>query len=155
MDNENSQDAKSAPPKKTAKEATDAVAASIEVAAAPVVAAPGVEAPATAPVPVTATPEVWAERLGLIQRANPRLPQSQTVPHWTHAAANKLYGWSDHAYHYQGEAPFELTEDDYRKALAAAAQYPVRAPHPPALPKSQVKRFEGFVPSPSRKPEAV
>jgi hypothetical protein len=137
MDQENAPDAKSEPKKAKSSPQTESAAA------------PSAPAAPTAP---TATPNEWAAKLGLVKLADPQLPQTVTVYNWKHAAADKLYGWSEHAYHYQGaEHAFRLTEEDYRKALEAAAQYPCTEPHAPALPESQAKRFEGFVPSASRK----
>jgi hypothetical protein len=91
------------------------------------------------------TPLEWAEALGYIVRANPKLPQSETHAKWQHACADALYGWSVHAYNYQAPADrFVISEADYRKALECAAEHPVVAPHEPALPKSQRDRFKDF-----------
>lgn len=120
---------------------------------APVEGAP----PAEPKGPVLLTPAEWAEKLGLITRANPLVPQVPTFADWRHAAADKLHGWSDHAYHHQGEqARFLVSQEDYEKALAAAAEFPCCPPHAAALPESQRQRFEKFKPRTKRnkkKPE--
>jgi hypothetical protein len=115
-----------------------------------------------APSKPTRTPLEWAELLGFVNRVNPTIeaaikaagepgahaPQLERTFHWKHAAADRLYGWSEHAYHFQAdEDRFLITEEDYRKALDAAADYPCSAPHAPALPESQTERFAGFVPA--------
>lgn len=97
------------------------------------------------------TPAEWAEKLGLVTKAHPHIPQVPTFADWRHAAADKLHGWSDHAYHHQGErARFVLSRDDYQAALKAAAEFPCCPPHGPALPESQRKRFEEFTPRAKR-----
>ena len=96
------------------------------------------------------TPAEWAERLGLIQKADPRLPQQHTVAHWTHAAASELFGWERHAYHYQADR-FEVTEEQYRTALKAASIYPCCELPLDAIPSSQRDRFRNFAPRASRK----
>lgn len=99
--------------------------------------------------PELRTPADWAEKLGLITKANPHVPQVPTFADWRHAAADKLHGWSDHAYHHQAK-PFEISREDYEKALAAAAQFPCCPPHSAALPESQRERFKEFKPSAKR-----
>lgn len=99
----------------------------------------------SAPEPKRMTPAQWAEKLGHINHADPRIPQSVTHADWQHAAADALYGWSQHAYHFQSQ-PFLLSQADYENALGAAAKYPLCAPYEKALPPGQEKRFEGFRP---------
>lgn len=96
------------------------------------------------------TPTEWAEVLGHMRRGDSRMPQSVTHADWQHAAADKLYGWANHAYNFQSE-PFLLSQADYERALAAAARFPLAAPHAPALTPLQAKRFEGFEPRVSRR----
>lgn len=101
--------------------------------------------PPVAVVVTQFTPDAWGKKLGHFKAGDPRLPQN--VPHFDaqHAAADALYGWSQHAYHYQA-APFTITEADYVAALEAAGRYPLCAPHAAALPASQVARFANFQP---------
>lgn len=103
--------------------------------------------------PKKKTPDAWAKKLGHFHSRNPAIPQSVDYYGWQHAAADKLYGWSDHAYNHQAE-PFELTEEDYAKALDAAAKYPTVAPHAPAIPPSRKDLFKDFQPCASRRDEA-
>lgn len=91
------------------------------------------------------TPAEWAEKLGFIAPANPNMPQQERHAKWQHAAADTLHGWSEHAFHFQSpEHRFAISEDTYRKALSAAANFPVEPPHEAALPESQRPRFASF-----------
>jgi hypothetical protein len=108
--------------------------------------------PPAAPAPIRRTPAEWADKLGLIQYANPKLPQQRTTALWQHAVANELWGWERHAYNFQVER-FELTEEQYRKALAAAALYPCCDVPKDVIPPSELDRFKNFVPRASRKPQ--
>lgn len=112
-------------------------------------ALPAQQPAASAPAAPRKTPEQWAEQLGHIKRADPRIPQSVTHADWQHAAADALYGWSEHAYHYQAQ-PFLLTQEQYEAALAAAARYPLCGPLAAALPPGQERRFDGFRPATAR-----
>ena len=58
----------------------------------------------------------WAKALGHYRHPGPH--QEGSGYDAAHAAADALHGWSSHAHH-AGE-PMQLTEDDYRDALAAA-----------------------------------
>lgn len=127
-----------------ADDMTDASDSKVEPRNALQAKAEPVQAPA-APEPVKLTPAQWAEKLGHMRRADPRIPQSVTHADWQHAAADRLYGWAKHAYNFQTQ-PFLLSQADYELALEAAAQYPLKAPHAAALPASQADRFEGFRP---------
>nr|PZN62467.1 MAG: hypothetical protein DIU58_12345 [Sphaerobacter thermophilus] len=98
---------------------------------------------APAAPPELLTPAEWAERLGLIRKGNPLVPQVPTHADWRHAVADQLHGWSAHAYHHQSK-PFRISREDYDAALLAAAAYPCCPPHPAALPESQRQRFAGF-----------
>lgn len=80
------------------------------------------------------TPWQWAEKLGHVTKASPFTPQLRTHPSWQHAAADSLHGWSQHAHHYQAE-PLLLAQADYLAALEAAAEYPNKPAHAPALSK--------------------
>lgn|SRR5690606_17674249 len=98
---------------------------------------------APAAQPELLTPAEWAERLGLIAKGNPLVPQVPTFADWRHAVADQLHGWSAHAYHHQAK-PFRISREDYEAALKAAAEYPCCPPHHAALPESQRQRFAGF-----------
>jgi hypothetical protein len=93
--------------------------------------APPGDASAAAP-PGLSTPEEWANRLGHIHRAHPHVPQSTTHADWQHAIADRLHGWTQHAYHFAND-PLQLSEADYRTALQNAAEYPLKQAHEPAL----------------------
>jgi hypothetical protein len=95
------------------------------------------------------TPDAWGRKLGHFKAGDTRLPQN--VQHFDpqHAAADELFGWSRHAYHFQA-APFLITETDYIAALKTAGEFPVSAPHPAALPASQAERFANFKPRKAR-----
>lgn len=91
------------------------------------------------------TPADWAERLGYITPGDPNLPQKVRHAKWEHAAADALYGWSAHAFHYQAPSQaFLITEETYREALRIAAVFPNEAPSQAALPESQRPRFAKF-----------
>lgn len=90
------------------------------------------DAPQTELAVVRRTPLQWAEQLGHIKQGDPRVPQSKTHADWQHAAADKLHGWSKHAYHHQGD-PFLLSQEDYEAALENAAEYPAKSAHEPAI----------------------
>ncbi len=87
------------------------------------------------------TPHDWAVRHGEF-KAKTAAPQSQAHYGWRHAAADALFGWSDHAYHFQAEADrFLLTEQTYKDALDRAAAFPVVEALPAeAFPRSQDER---------------
>lgn len=118
--------------------------------------------------PLRLRPREWAERLGQVQKADPRKPQDPSGYRPAHAAADRLYGWDDHAYNFeQGKKPddqghwpqdvFTLTQDDYRKSLECALAFPAAAPHPAGLPDSQRQRFAKFKPkarNPHKRPRA-
>lgn len=78
------------------------------------------------------TPRQWAEQLGNIHKRDPRLPQSRDFADWKHAVADKLHGWSKHAYHFQDQ-PLLISKAVYLDALEAAAEYPVKPAHEAAL----------------------
>lgn len=93
---------------------------------------------AAAPEPEKRTPHEWAERLGQYKKAHPHMPQLRSHYGWKHAAADSLHGWSLHAHHYQAD-PLLLTQADYLAALDAAAEYPLKPAHAPALGKTKQK----------------
>ena len=77
------------------------------------------------------TPSEWREKMGLIRRRDPRLPQSVDIVDWKHQCADLLHGWSQHAYHFQSE-PLLISQADYEAALKAAGEYPATPEHKPA-----------------------
>ena len=93
------------------------------------------------------TPAGWAERLGMIVKADPRMPQQETHAKPEHAAADALYGWTQHAYHYQapGDA-FFFDEATYHAALRSAMEHPVAPLVDAAIPPSQRARLSTFKP---------
>ena len=97
---------------------------------------PAAESPvlAVAPALEMLTPQQWAEKLGQVKIASPFTPQLRTHMSWQHAAADSLHGWTQHAHHFQGE-PLLLCQSDYQAALDAAAEYPNKPAHLPALSK--------------------
>ena len=99
--------------------------------------------PKPEPKPEPKTPEAWAESLGPKQMA-------------AFASADYLHGWSEHAYHYQGE-PLLMTQECFESALKAAGEFPTVAPHKAALGKLAAERFNSFKPLQKKqdpKPEA-
>lgn len=118
---------------------------------APVATPPSAAAPSSSDAEKR-TPAEWADHLGLIRHRDKRLPQSETVPHWKHAAADTLYGWSLHAYHFQGER-FELTQEQYERALESAAAHPAAPLVPEAITPTAAKKLEGFKPARNLKDE--
>lgn len=94
-------------------------------------------APANLVAPERLTPHEWAERKGHIEHADPARPWRSPNIEYRYAAADALYGWSRHAYHYQAEHDrFLIAESDYDAALEAAAQYPAKPPHRAAVAPS-------------------
>jgi hypothetical protein len=91
----------------------------------------------------------WASARGMIRRADRRLPQSVDAPKWKHVVADKIHGWSDDAHHNQA-SPFVLSEDDFKKAIAAAAKWPLVAPHLPAVAPVAMEKAKAFVPKKAR-----
>jgi len=81
------------------------------------------------------SPLEWAEALGLIRhlRTAPTSHDKKDIPHWTHACAAALHGWKQHAHH-SGGVEMQLTEADYRAALAT-----VDGPIPPYKPHAAAK----------------
>jgi hypothetical protein len=105
---------------------------------------------------VLRTPAEWAKELGHIQERDKRLPQSRTFSKWNYAAADKLYGWSEYAYHHQAvEERFAIDEATFKAALEAAAMFPTVAPHAAALPPGHAERFKDFEPRASTRPAAA
>lgn len=81
------------------------------------------------------TPLEWAQAKGLILA--PRFDFQGPQPHWKYAAADALYGWAHHAYHFQGEDDvFRITEKDFELAIEAAAQFPAKPAHEPGVAPS-------------------
>lgn len=94
-------------------------------------------APASAPLSERLTPREWAARKGDIEEAEPSRPWRSPNVHYRYAAADALYGWTHHAYHYQAEGDrFLILEADYDAALAAAVEYPAKPPHRAAIAPS-------------------
>jgi hypothetical protein len=117
---------------------------------------PSAPAPSSSTGPEKRTPAEWAAKRKLTKARDPRLPQSTDWVHPSHAVADKLYGWSEHAYHFQAEDQrFLLTEADYVAGLQTAGQFPTVAPHAPAMTPTAAPRFADFEPSKSRKKEKV
>lgn len=82
------------------------------------------------------TPHAWGEKLGLREKADPARPWIESHSDWRFAAADKLHGWTDHAHHWQGPGQeLLLTEDDFRSALQAGADYPAKPAHAAACGK--------------------
>jgi len=90
---------------------------------------------ATDAKPANLTPAQWAERKGIAPKADPNKPWIEPVSSdFRYPAADVLHGWSHHAFHYQDpKAAFLISEQDFDKALEAAAGYPACGPHEPAV----------------------
>lgn len=82
-------------------------------------------APATRPDPEKKTPAEWASLLGDFRPRDTRLPQSVDHVAPAYAVADKLYGWSKHAYDFQDPAAaFRISKATYLAALRTAPQFP-------------------------------
>lgn len=92
------------------------------------------------------TPAEWARDKGFFNPRNPKVPQSTDQIHPFHAAADALHGWTIDTHHYQGERAFRLGEADYDAAITAGAEYPLVAPHQPAITRSCPFDYSGFEP---------
>ncbi len=107
---------------------------------------------ATTPPEPVKTPEEWARELGKFKAGNPHIPQVGEHYSLDHAAADRLYGWSEHAFNHQkAEEAFKLTRKDYESALQAALRFPCVAPHEAAVTPAKKPIFENFQPAPSRR----
>lgn len=72
-------------------------------------------------------------------------PQARSLLSPEYLVAEILYGWSAQAYHF-GADSFQLTEDDFFKALEAAGKFPVCAPHSAGVPPIAIAKFKKFKP---------
>lgn len=86
-------------------------------------------APPASPAPSstaeTKTPAEWAAQLGHTKKRDRRLPQSLDHVDPAYAVADRLYGWTERAYHFQdAKDAFRITEATYREALKTAPQFP-------------------------------
>lgn len=95
-------------------------------------AQPSPKAEPKAKPPKTKTPDEWGRAQGRYREVNPLVAQVKSHFDWRHAVADKLHGWSKHAYHYV-DLPLEISEADYNAALEAAANYPNVPAHGPAV----------------------
>ena len=86
------------------------------------------DAPKGADAELRLSPDEWAPRKGMI--VTPRF--GEAAPHWKHACADVLYGWTLHRHHY-ADKPLLLSESDYVAALDAAAEYPATPAHEAAF----------------------
>jgi hypothetical protein len=77
------------------------------------------------PDPEKKTPAEWASQLGDHRPRDARLPQSTDHVSPAYAVADRLYGWSQHAYNFQAEGEaFLVTRATYQAALRTAPQFP-------------------------------
>jgi hypothetical protein len=110
--------------------------------------------PAEKAAPELRTPAEWAQKYGLTKPRDLRLPQSTDWVHPSHAVADKLYGWSQHAYDFQApEDAFRISEQDYRAAIRLAPQHPAVAPHWPAVTPAAKAKLATFKPKRNRRAE--
>lgn len=116
-------------------------------------AAPSSSATAKAE-PEKRTPAEWAAKRKLTRPRDPRLPQSTDWADPSYVVADKLYGWSEQAYHFQDEADrFLITESDFVMAVRLAPQHPTVEPHAPAIGPIAAPRFKDFKPARNLKRE--
>lgn len=86
------------------------------------------------------TPLEWAERNGMLGKADPRFPQIAPSVSAAYAAADALHGWAHDAHNYQAPGQqLKLTEADFNAALEAGLAYPAKPAHGPACGRG----FEG------------
>ncbi len=114
------------------------------------------EAAPSAPAPERKTPAAWAAQLGHTKPADSRLPEMQRIPFVlpAHAVADKLYGWSERAYHFQApEDAFLITLATYTAALKSAMQFPATELVVDALTPEAAVRLNDFKPARNLKVE--
>jgi len=117
---------------------------------------PAAQSPAPAAVVVaeTKTPAEWAAQFGHTKARDPRFPQSTDHVDPKYAVADKLYGWSERAYHYQApEDAFRITANAYLAALRTAYQYPATELTADALTPAAAEHLKGFKPAQNLKTE--
>lgn len=121
-------------------------------------ATPAVELPAVAKTPAAAaetkTPAEWAASFGHTKPRDARLPQSTEHVDPKYAVADKLYGWSERAYHYQApEDAFRITTNTYLEALRSAYQFPAAELTVAALTPEAAEQHRDFKPARNLKVE--
>ena len=82
----------------------------------------------------TRTPSDWCHALRRYNKG--RSPGNKQIPHWQHTAADAMHGWAIHAH--EANEPMQLTEDDYKAALAATEKTPLKAHAPACSPFKKV-----------------
>jgi hypothetical protein len=123
-----------------------------ESTAAPAAAASASAAPQAEPE--TKTPAEWAAQLGHTKPRDPRFPQSTDHVDPKYAVANKLYGWSEHAYDFQPpNPPFLISTGTYLAALATAHQFPATELTAEALTPAAAERLKDHKPARNLKVE--
>lgn len=117
-------------------------------------APPEVEKPAATPAALKLSPLAWAHRKGLLI-AGTNQPWVEPHARGGHAEASNLYGWENHAHHYQGERAFVLTEVDYDKARETAVNWGAEGVelHAPAWPWREGERVKPRSVAEARKAE--
>lgn len=116
--------------------------------AAEALAPAAVVAPAPSPTAETKTPAEWAAQLGHTKKRDRRLPQSLDHVDPAYAVADRLYGWSERAYHFQdAKDAFRITEATYREALKTAPQFPAVELTQAALTPEQAVVLAGHKPA--------
>lgn len=135
-------------PKDTNTETPDEKASVVKAAPPPAAA------PAAVPEPERRTPAAWAKQFGHTKPRNPKIPQSTDHVDPKFAVADRLYGWSDRAYHFQAEEDaFLITASVYMAALTSAYQYPACELTQEALTPETAEQFKDFKPARNLKVE--
>jgi hypothetical protein len=115
---------------------------------------PAATSAAAKAAPEKKTPAEWAAQLGHKKPRDARLPQSVDHVDPSYAVADKLYGWSERAYHFQGaDKEFLITEATYRAALRTAPRFPATELTTDALTPEAATRLAGFKPKTNLKAE--
>jgi len=78
------------------------------------------------------TPKEWALAKGYVVRPRPGMPTGKVVFKPQFVVADRIYRWTENAYHYQGNR-FTLTENEFEDAMLKASQYPNEQPLEEAL----------------------
>lgn len=111
-------------------------------------------APAAVPSAVTKTPAEWAKALGHTKERDRRIPQSLDHVDPAYAVADRLYGWSQHAYDFQAEGEsFQLSEATYCAAVKSASHFPAVALVADALTPAQAVALKDHAPARNLKTE--
>ena len=107
--------------------------------------APSVEAPPVvvkAPEAVTYTPDQYRAKFCMVKA---RGAMGGSTVSSQYAVAAGLFQWASQAHHY-GADSFQLTQEEFEKALTSASRFPCAAPFSKAIPPVIKDKFSNFKP---------